>query len=119
MNRRSFIQASALTLPVAAAATATTARAEGPDPIVSPKSKRRILLSCKLTMITKTDGEKKLTINDRLKLAADAGFDGVDFDEAGSFTAEQARAAVKETGVFVHNAINHAHWNTRLTDPIA
>jgi len=52
-----------------------------------------------------------------LRMAADAGFDGVDFDEAGGFTPEQARDAVRASGVFVHNAINHAHWNLRLTDP--
>jgi L-ribulose-5-phosphate 3-epimerase len=52
-----------------------------------------------------------------LNMAKEAGFDGVDFDEAGNFTAQQARDAVRETGVFVHNAINHAHWSTRLTDP--
>ncbi|HMO66455.1 MAG TPA: hypothetical protein PKE47_14745, partial [Verrucomicrobiota bacterium] len=69
---------------------------------------RRILLSCKLGMIAAKAGERTIPIADRLKMAADAGFDGVDFDEAGSFTAEQARAAVRDSGVFVHNAINHA-----------
>jgi hexulose-6-phosphate isomerase len=39
----------------------------------------------------------------------------VDFDEAGSYKPEQARDAVRESGVFVHNAINHDHWNQRLT----
>ena len=66
-------------------------------------------------MIAKKDGDKELSLVERLKLAAAAGFDGVDFDEAGNFTAEQARAAVQESGVFVHNAINHAHWQQRLT----
>ena len=53
----------------------------------------------------------------RLRRAAEAGFDGVDLDEAGKFTPEQARAAVEESGVFVHNAINHAHWEKTLTSP--
>ena len=39
----------------------------------------------------------------------------VDFDRAGDYTPEQAREAVNESGVFVHNAINHAHWSNRLT----
>jgi hexulose-6-phosphate isomerase len=68
-------------------------------------------------MIAKDRGGKKLPIADRLRLAAEAGFDGVDFDEAGEFTPEAARQAVQESGVFVHNAINHAHWSVRLTDP--
>ena len=66
-------------------------------------------------MIAKEADGKKLSLVERLKMAAEAGFDGVDFDEAGSFTPEQARAAVQESRVFVHNAINHAHWNQRLT----
>jgi hexulose-6-phosphate isomerase len=130
MNRRSFIHASALALPVTAATGQNTPSpapktgAQGiavgephPEAIVLPKRSRQVLLSCKLGMITKEEGGKKLSINDRLNLAADAGFDGVDFDEAGSFTPVQVRTAVKETGVFVHNAINHTHWSVRLTDP--
>ena len=65
--------------------------------------------------MTKEDGGRQLTLVERLKLAEAAGFDGVDFDEAGKFTAQEARNAVRESGVFVHNAINHSHWSRRLT----
>lgn len=106
----------------AAAATSTLAAGqavaadEKTATIVVPPPNKPILLSCKLGMITKKgDDGKDLTLVERLKLASAAGYDGVDFDEAGSFSPEQARAAVKESGVFVHNAINHAHWNQRLT----
>ncbi|MFN3167748.1 MAG: sugar phosphate isomerase/epimerase family protein [Phycisphaeraceae bacterium] len=76
----------------------------------------RYLLSCKLTMITKQgEGGKDLSLADRLRLASAAGFDGVDLDEAGGISPEQARNAVAESGVFVHNAINHAHWQQRFT----
>lgn len=118
-NRRAFLAGSA----VAAAAVAGAANsqvagaADKPLPIIVPPSGKKILLSCKLSMIAKEDGGKKLTLVERLKLAKSAGFDGVDFDEAGSFTAEHARSAVQESGVFVHNAINHDHWNKRLTSP--
>jgi L-ribulose-5-phosphate 3-epimerase len=120
MNRRAFLSASALTLPVASLSAADAAPAV--EAIVRPKSSRAVLLSCKLSMIANQEKDstgnvvKKLNINERLRMAAEAGYDGVDFDEAGSFTPEQARAAVKETGVFVHNAINHTHWGVRLTD---
>jgi hexulose-6-phosphate isomerase len=66
-------------------------------------------------MIPKEQDGRKLTLAERLRLATAAGFDGVDLDEAGAFTPEQARDAVREAGVFVHSAINHAHWNDRLT----
>jgi L-ribulose-5-phosphate 3-epimerase len=114
-SRRSFIAASAAALGAAAAASSAAAEEAQPAPIIVPPTGKRILLSCKLGMIAKKEGDKELSLVERLKLAAAAGFDGVDFDEAGNFTPEQARAAVQESGVFVHNAINHAHWNQRLT----
>ena len=83
--------------------------------IVVPKSQNRILLAPKLGMIPDNLDGRTLSLADRLSLAGDAGFDGVDFDQAGAHTIEEAREAVKKSGVFVHNAINHAHWNQRLT----
>ncbi len=83
--------------------------------VVVPPAGKALLIATKLSMIAKEDGGRVLSLAERLKLATAAGFDGVDFDEAGSFTVEQARAAVQETGVFVHGAINHAHWKLRLT----
>lgn len=113
LNRRGFLGLGA----AAVAATVGTGHAAqaGASPAVTPPAGKRILLSCKLGMIAKEVEGKKLTIAERLRMAGDAGFDGVDFDEAGSFTPEQARDAVRESGVFVHNAINHAHWSQRLT----
>ena len=119
VTRRSFFKstlalASATAVLPLAAAESTKAQ---PGELVLPSRGRRILLSCKLGMIVKEADGKKYSIAERLRMAGDAGFDGVDFDDAGSFTAEQARDAVRVSGVFVHNAINHAHWSVRLTDP--
>ena len=83
--------------------------------IVRPPEGKKILLSVKLGMIANEVGGKKLSLAERLSLAGEAGLDGVDFDQAGAHTAEEAKAAVAESGVFVHNAINHAHWGKRLT----
>jgi hexulose-6-phosphate isomerase len=114
-SRRTFLTTGAVAAAAGIASSSNSAQADDkPVAIVEPPVKR-ILLSCKLGMIAKAEGGKNLTLAERLKLAKDAGFDGVDFDEAGSYTAEQARAAVQESGVFVHNAINHAHWGQRLT----
>jgi hexulose-6-phosphate isomerase len=68
-------------------------------------------------MIPREAAGKTLTLADRLSLAAEAGFDGVDLDQAADCTPEEAREAVSRSGVFVHNAINHAHWQQRLTSP--
>lgn len=114
ISRRSLLIAGAA-VAAAAVGTSNTAVAQSEAPVVVPPAGKRILLSCKLGMIAKKADGKDLTLVERLKLAAQAGFDGVDFDEAGAFTVQQARDAVRESGVFVHNAINHAHWGQRLT----
>jgi L-ribulose-5-phosphate 3-epimerase len=122
-DRRHFLGAGAamatmsvasLSLPTVAA-LAHNAPSPNEDRLVVPPASKRILLSCKLSMIANEDAGKTLTLVDRLKLAGQAGFDGVDFDEAGKFTVDEARTAVKLSGVFAHNAINHDHWKMRLT----
>ncbi|MBP7948388.1 MAG: sugar phosphate isomerase/epimerase [Verrucomicrobiales bacterium] len=117
INRRHFLSAGAAAAGAFSLAEVSRGADEKPGKIALPPTGKRILLSCKLGMIANKANGKPLTIVERLKMAAEAGFDGVDFDEAGGFTPEQARAAVQESGVFVHNAINHAHWKIRLTDP--
>jgi L-ribulose-5-phosphate 3-epimerase len=121
LSRRSFLAtgASAAALSSTFLSAQTSDSAGKSSAIVTPPEGKRLLLSCKLGMIAKEVNNRKLSVTERLKLAGEAGFDGVDFDEAGSFTAEQARAAVQESGVFVHNAINHAHWSQRLTSASA
>jgi L-ribulose-5-phosphate 3-epimerase len=122
-NRRGFLSASIATSAALVASAnqlatgnSTTQEQSKPSlpPLITPPEKR-ILLSCKLSMIKGDIDGKPITLAQRLGLAKQAGFDGVDFDEAGRFTVDEARAAVQESGVFCHNAINHAHWDKRLT----
>ncbi len=115
-DRRRFLLSSMVATAAFSASSGVAAAAEPGPSLVLPKSKRPVLLSCKLGMIAAEAGGKKLSIVERLTMAGEAGFDGVDFDEAGNFTPEQARDAVRQSGVFVHNAINHTHWSVRLTD---
>ncbi|MGI6414925.1 MAG: sugar phosphate isomerase/epimerase family protein [Thermoguttaceae bacterium] len=117
LSRRGFLAAGAASMVGTAASGALAPAAESADEpaVVSPPQGKRILLSCKLGMIAKEAGGKPLSLAERLKMAAQAGFDGVDLDQAGEYTLQQARQAVAESGVFVHNAINHAHWQQRLT----
>jgi hexulose-6-phosphate isomerase len=113
------LTAGAASLVGSATAGAGTALAgeERSGPIVRPAEGKQILLSCKLGMIARKVDGKSLSLAERLSLAGKAGFDGVDLDQAAEYTPEQARDAVRQSGVFVHNAINHAHWNQRLTSP--
>lgn len=109
--------AGSATAMAAMAVNGIAAEEESKPADVLPPVGKPILISCKLTMITKKVDGRDLSLVERLKLAGQAGFDGVDFDEAGAFTVQQARDAVRESGIFVHNAINHAHWGQRLTSP--
>ncbi|MBM3845505.1 MAG: sugar phosphate isomerase/epimerase [Verrucomicrobia bacterium] len=120
LNRRSFLTTSAAAATFAGVVSLPTAATAAPEPILRPPSTgKSILLSCKLGMIASKAGDKQFSIVERLQMAKEAGFDGVDFDEAGNFTPEQASEAVMKAGIFAHNAINHAHWGVRLTDPSA
>lgn len=117
LSRRGFIAAGAAALASGAAVSSRAEDAGAPrsEPVVTPPEGKKILLSCKLGMITREEGGKKLSLADRLALAGEAGFDGVDLDQAAECTPEEAAAAVAQSRVFVHNAINHAHWSDRLT----
>ena len=118
ISRRRLLAAGAASLAAAPIATAQEKEPSAANKsIITPPEGKQILLSVKLGMITKKIGDKTLSLAERLSLAGEAGLDGVDLDEAGRFTAEEARAAVAESGVFVHNAINHDHWKKRLTSP--
>ncbi|MGD9126856.1 MAG: sugar phosphate isomerase/epimerase family protein [Planctomycetia bacterium] len=119
-NRRHFLAAGATSIAAASMLSVGTAEAKSEkapktEPVVAPPEGKRILLSCKLGMISSKQGGKKRSLAERLKLAGEAGFDGVDLDRAAEYTPEEARDAVAESRVFVHNAINHAHWKQRLT----
>ncbi len=113
--RRGFLSAGAAAVSAFAVAGVSRAEETNSEKIVLPPRGKTILLSCKLSMIAREAQGKKLTLAERLRLAGEAGFDGVDLDQAAEYTPAQAREAVRESGVFVHNAINHEHWQKRLT----
>jgi hexulose-6-phosphate isomerase len=119
LSRRCFLTAGVVSVAGSAVggAGAASAQPAGKSSVVRPPEGKRILLSCKLGMIPRKAEGKDLSLAERLAIAREAGFDGVDLDQAADYTPEEARDAVRESGVFVHNAINHAHWNLRLTSP--
>lgn len=86
-----------------------SSRSAGLSMPMPPTPEHGLLFSCKYGM---TRGG---SLEARLMSAREAGMDGVDFDDAASVTPEQLRAASEATGVFIHNAINHAHWGKTLT----
>jgi hexulose-6-phosphate isomerase len=110
MRRREFC-ASTAAVAVAAGGVRAAEQQAGAEcgVIVPPAGTSGLLFSCKYGM-TKGDG-----LEQRLAAAREAGMDGVDFDAAASVTPEQLRQAARQAGVFIHNAINHDHWNHTLT----
>ena len=111
MQRRDFLAATAavatgVTVRAASAADAPAAQPAFPLP---PRPEQGLLFSCKYGMTTGG------SLEERLASARDAGMDGVDFDDAAAVTPQQLREAAAKTGVFIHNAINHAHWGKTLT----
>ena len=109
-DRRHFLTTlGGITAAGALSANAETTAAPAGKPIPEPARISNILFSCKYGM---TKGK---TIEERFESAKKAGFDGIDFDHAGKYTAEQVRNASYQTGLFVHNAINHGHWGKRFT----
>jgi hexulose-6-phosphate isomerase len=111
LTRRKALTLSAAT----AAALPTAAQADHHGGIITPPTGKPLLLAVKLGMIGEKDKQSSIPLADRLSMAAEAGFDGVDLDQAADYTPAEAREAVQKSGVFVHNAINHAHWRQRLT----
>ena len=95
---RQFSRRALLAAGVATVATGSLLRAAEPvavpeiEALVEPLSGKRLLLSCKLGMIPGEANGAKLALADRLRMAGEAGFDGVDFDQAGEYTPQQARA---------------------------
>lgn len=108
VNRRLFLSASA-----AAAATIAvpSARAAG--------TKRNIKKTLKLGMIASEGPDKrKLTIGERMQIAADAGFDAVEPDTI--FDPEQLEATINaadKAGVALDAIICSRHWSKPLSHP--
>lgn len=114
LSRRSLLASSLASSAAVIGAGALGARAADPAQAATPwpmppQPEQGLLFSCKYGM---TKGK---SIEERLKSAREAGMDGVDFDEAGSFSPEQVRKAAADTGVFIHGAINHGHWGKTLS----
>ena len=96
-TRRSFLAAGAATVALPAVARAQSADSAV---VVTPPDTHRILISPKLSMVPAELKGKKLSLAERFELVAEAGFDGVDLDQAGLYTAEEARRSRAGIGRF-------------------
>lgn len=116
LSRRDLVPASAAaTLAAATVALGDAVPAADHEAavVLPPHPESGLLFSCKYGMT------KGPTLAARLLAAREAGMDGVDFDDAAAVTPAAIHDAVRTTEVFIHNAINHAHWQKTLTSPDA
>jgi hexulose-6-phosphate isomerase len=99
IDRRTFLEAAALS--AAAAFASRAAFAAGGSP------KKAVLIS----MLP-----KELSYHDRFKLAVDAGFAGIEMRTVpDAKEAEEIRDASAKTGLRVHSVMNSEHWNSPLS----
>lgn len=114
MNRREFVGSGLSAAAIGFAASGLTA-AEGQ----SPKSEKRFRKTLKFGMVTKKgpNGEE-LTIEQRLQIAKDAGFDSVEPDTIfDSEAVTEFKAASTKAGMPVDAIICSTHWSHPLSDP--
>lgn len=108
LNRREFVATSAAVL------TAASLHAQ-PTPTPPSKPKRTLKKAVMVGMIA-GDGP----LEDKLKAAKDAGFDGIEADSP-SPGIDPLLAAAAKAGLAVHGMVNSAHWSIpcNVPDPAA
>jgi len=53
----------------------------------------------------------------KLTTLAELGYDGIELDGPGSFTAEEVKRAIDASGIPVHGVVDNRHWKETLSDP--
>ncbi len=114
-TRREFLCSSlaATTLTATAMTTLATvapARQASADETKAPRLKKAV----KFGMI-----DIKGSIEDKLSLIKELGFEGVEMDSPSGVDKEEAVKARDKTGIVIHGVVDSIHWSTRLSDPSA
>lgn len=104
-NRRHFLQLTAASL------AASGIMASAPRFAAAAKN-YSLKKAIKYSMIS-GDG----SIEDKLALAKEVGFAGVEMDSPSDIDFKAAVEASKKTGVAIHGIIDSVHWSIRLSDP--
>lgn len=113
IDRRSFVGitlASAAALAAGAPHTSLSSPALRQKPAVPPEN--RIRLAVKIGMI-----QPGQTLTEKLTVAAEAGFEGVELDSPGPYKAEEVLAAAAATGVVIHGVVLSTHWSKPFNHP--
>lgn len=121
LDRRRFLSAAAGVTALATgmggarAAPPTTGRVSQPGRAEPPPASRDIPAvrkALKYGMIAEGD-----SIADKLKIARDAGFEGVEFDAPSDLSNDEILKAKEAAGIEIPGVVGSAHWSKPLSDP--
>ncbi len=104
MRRREFLSNSAAALAAGAMAAETATAAQEPA-----KGDGKLLKAVIFGMLPSS-----MSLEDRLKLARDCGFDGVESEPVGDAEADARRAAAEKAGITIHSVI-YGGWDKPLS----
>ncbi len=108
-NRRKFISSGALA--IAAVAASSPALTHAQEASTSTAIATRLRKTLKLNMV-----KGGASLAEKFAIIRKAGFEGVELDAPG-FNIDDARAAMKYTGLIIDGTVNANHWQVRHTDP--
>jgi L-ribulose-5-phosphate 3-epimerase len=83
-----------------------------PEDVSRSMLKPMVRASLKWSMI-----EEDLSVQDKFRLIADLGFDGVELDAPNDLSLDEITTARDTTGLAIPGVVNSQHWKTPLTHP--
>lgn len=107
-TRRRFLSTAGLLLATASTQTHNLSFAQDSP---STGTERRLKKTLKIGMV-----KGKGSLADKFAIVREAGFEGVELNAPG-FDIDEAKAAMKATGVIIDGTVNVDHWKVRHTDP--
>lgn len=107
LNRRAFLQGAGTGI------VALGLGANAPINLLAGEPNRRLKKAVKYAMIQLS----KASIEDKLNLVKDLGFQGVEMDSPSDVDFAEAARASERTGIKIHGIIDSKHWEIRLSDP--
>lgn len=114
-SRRSFIGSA--TIAALASASLAKAAAEASGTAVSSAKRARRFQKAFMWATLRSKTSEKLSVLEKFRLLAEAGFQGVEVPSA--MDQAEVLAAKKETGLMVPSIVVATHWLKPLTDPSA
>jgi hexulose-6-phosphate isomerase len=107
-TRRSFLQATGISL-VAASFPVSRLAAQAESP---PKDKPQLKKAVKIGMI-----QEPISLLEKFKLLKELGYDGVELNSPSGLKADEVLAAIGDSGLPVHGVVDSVHWRQTLSHP--